>query len=162
MVLIFVIWCSIKVFGVDKEAVSDLDGSLIGAGTALQVCFLIMLIRDLCFTSLTCFKSDSSKILETRVALHFFCACCDNLILIGFSIWAIIMMHKPGADECLDILPEETGCKAFYRATKANIIIAIIYVFLHCCCFPCLVFLSIKWLERQGYNRNANSEEIWE
>ena len=95
MVLVFVIWCSIKVFGVDKQAVAGLDGTLIAAGTALQVCFLLMLIRDLCITSISCLNSNSSKMIETRVAIHFCCACCDNLILIAFTIWAEIMIHKP-------------------------------------------------------------------
>ena len=162
MVLIFVIWCSTKVFGVDKEAVSDLDGSLIGAGTALQICFLIMLIRDLCFTSISCFKSNSSKVMESRIVAHFLCACCDNLLLIGFSIWAEIMMHKPGADECLDILPEEAGCKAFYKATRANIIIAYLYLLLHCCCWPCLLFVAIKWIEKRENNQRRNREDRWE
>ena len=56
LVVLFVVLSCIYLFKADGEVLSELDGNLYQAGIAIQIYYILMMIRDGCITVSSCIQ----------------------------------------------------------------------------------------------------------
>ena len=84
---IFVTMTSLKVFGADSRAITELGGSLYRAGRLIQFWYIFIVLRDLSIFLFNCIKGRRDSIGHC-LAVHYFFACLDIIILGIFTVMA--------------------------------------------------------------------------
>ena len=138
VVIAFVTVCSIYVFSVDHSALKRENSGVYFSGIFLQICFLLIVLRDIAIALVT-MKLDARDGVLQAAAAHCACALIDILVLIALVTWATIAISTDSIEE-YEALPAETGAADFVKATRANIIVGWLYLSFHCC-VPCIVAL---------------------
>ena len=98
-----------------------------------------MALRDVWVTFRACIGGREDN-LAVNCCIHYCCSCCDICLLGSLVIWGCIALNYGHDAELCNLMPEEVGCRGFYKATKANVVIGFLYIIAHCCVFPLLVF----------------------
>ena len=104
------------------------------AGLVIQIWYVLMLSRDLLITLTACKKGHSDAIIDIGL-LHYLLSCFDIAVLGGLVIWGTVAVNHSLIQQC-QALPEDTGCAAFLKATRANIYLGWVYIVVHCCACP--------------------------
>ena len=138
IVIAFVTVCSIYVFSVDHSALKRENRGVYFSGIFLQVCFLLIVLRDIAI-ALLAMKLDQRDGVVQAAAAHCACAFIDILGLMALVIWATIAISADSIEE-YEALPAQTGAAEFVKATRANIIVGWLYLSFHCC-VPCILAL---------------------
>ena len=142
LVTCFVFVGSLKVFSVDSDMIDkklEGRGNLYAPSLGLQIYFVIMLVRDLLITFISCFigKEDNVPI---ALVTHWMCSFLDSVPLLVFCIWTSVTISRVELADCAD----DATCVGFYKATKTNLIIGYLYLFMHICCCPCFLLVMKK------------------
>ena len=144
LITCYVILCSLKVLSADEMVVqTGLSDSVYTSSRALQFIFMFILTRDLLITFIGCAKGKLESV-PLAIVTHWGCSFCDSLVLLAFCIWVSVALGKASPETSQSNCLEVEQCLAFYKATKANMIIGYLYIFIHICCCPCALILMHK------------------
>ena len=112
-------------FSSDGEAIAGLGGGLKSAGYAMQIMFILMAGQDMIITLSECCKRGDRD--EFYRLYRYLCFCsCNNLVLLGLTIWGTVAFNSKAASEC-SAMDESAGCSAFLLALKVNVIVGYVY-----------------------------------
>ena len=142
LVTCFVIVGSLNVFSVDSGTIDQKlegRGNLYAPSLGLQIYFIVMLVRDLLITFISCFKGKDDNV-PIALITHWVCSFLDSVPLLVFCIWTSVTISRVELTDCAD----DVTCIGFYKATKTNMIIGYLYLFMHICCCPCFTIAMQK------------------
>ena len=160
LVTCFVVVGSLKVFGTDSDMIDTKlpgRGNLYASSLGLQIFFILMLLRDLLITFIGCFNGKEDNVPIALIA-HWMCSFLDSVPLLVFCIWTSVTISKVELADCVD----DAACIGFYRATKTNLVIGFLYVFMHVCCCPCFTLVMKKNYDPSTRRQRENMRRVRE
>jgi len=125
--LIYALWSTAILLTCDWTVNSK---GVISAGIATQSQVMFMALREV---FITVYDWIRGKILDYQMRyMRYAALCCfDGCIILGFTIWATVMIAMEDCTECTN--------SEFYALTLSNVVVGYIYFCLTCCApGPCL------------------------